>query len=53
MNAYNGTPSHEHAINVCHNTVVRSRDDQEVGVAHKVKSPDSIFPDNNGIVLVR
>jgi len=36
--------------------VVRSRDDQEEGVAHKVKSPQkpaSIFPDNNGVVLLR
>ena len=33
-----------------------SRDDQEVGVAHEVKSPEklaSIFPDDNGAVLVR
>jgi len=28
--------------------VVHSRDDQEVGVAHKVKSPASIFPNDNG-----
>jgi len=32
--------------------VVHSRDDQEVGVAHEV-NPASVFPDDNGAVLVR
>jgi len=38
------------------NQPIMSRDDQEVGVAHEVKSPKktaSIFLDNNGAVLVR
>jgi len=30
--------------------VVRSRDDEEVGVAHKVK-PASIFPDDDAVLL--
>jgi len=36
--------------------VAHSRDDKEVGMAHEVKitqKPASIFPDNDGAVLVR
>jgi len=32
--------------------VVYSRDNQEVGMAHEVKSPAFIFPDDDGAVLV-
>jgi len=35
-----------------HTIVVHSKDDQEVGVAHEVKSPASIFPEDDGAVLV-
>jgi len=33
--------------------VVHSRDNEEVGVAHEIKSPASIFPEDDGAVLVR
>jgi len=33
--------------------VVHSRDNEGVGVAHEVKSPENQTPDDDGAVLVR
>jgi len=33
--------------------VVHTKDDQEVGMAHEIKSPKNQPPDDNGVVLVR
>jgi len=33
--------------------VIHSRDSKRVGMAHKIMSPASIFPDHDGVVLVR
>jgi len=33
--------------------VVHSKDNEEVAVAHEVKSPENQPPDNDGAVLVR
>jgi len=42
--------------NIMNHIVAHSRDNEEVGVVHEVKitqKPVSIFPDDDGVVLVR